>query len=349
MGIRINALAALLAGVVVLSTGPAHALAGNPSERWTPAPGQVFNDGWEPFPSGATFEPCQVVTWHFDRSGEGPERNSMIDDIRTGLASLEPQTGLTFEEVADRTAADLTFAWGDLAAQGYQDAAGIGGTRGIGRGEVIFSTASDWTLNKWAGRDWRRLEWPRPDLGPGWYSWSEGPGREALVVHEAMHAMGFDHVEDFTSIMYPQGGLPNNRGELSPGDIAGLNTMYLNQPCTPATPSPSEGSAVNPSLITGDSLKLRRVWRGTKVKETTVEDDRMNARVKTRLRPGARVTLTVGNYDEERGEWVEETTNLRVGAKGMVNFGHSIEKDDEIVLANSKGKYLARWVVSNYL
>ena len=149
----------------------------------------------------------------------------MINDIRSGLATLEPHTGLKFVEIDNADSADLNFRWGDLVAEGWEsNVAGIGGPDGYGEGSVAFSNSVDWTLNKWEGRDWRRLEWPRPDLGPGWYSWREGPGREALVVHEVMHAMGFDHVKDFTSIMYPQGAIPNNRGNLSSGDIAGLKS-----------------------------------------------------------------------------------------------------------------------------
>lgn len=198
---------------------------------WTPPAGMTFQDGWAPLPGrGATFVPCSTVRWHFDRTAEPADRNTKIDDVRGGLAVLAPLTGLTFTEVSDSSQATLTFRWGDLAAEGYANAAGIGGPRGVGRGVVAFSTTTDWTLNQWAGREWRRFEWPRPDLGPGWYSWSEGPGRQNLVIHEVMHAMGFDHVDDVMSIMHPT-ILPNNRGNFSVGDIQGLNTMYLANPC----------------------------------------------------------------------------------------------------------------------
>ncbi|MFM7147739.1 MAG: matrixin family metalloprotease [Actinomycetales bacterium] len=55
-----------------------------------------------------------------------------------------------------------------------------------------------------------------------------------LALHEIMHAMGFGHVTDFTSIMYPQ-GITNGAGSLSAGDIDGLRTMYPSNPC-PAIP-----------------------------------------------------------------------------------------------------------------
>ena len=199
---------------------------------WKPAPGQVFNDGWRPLWSEATFLPCQVVKWNFDRAGETGNRTTMIDDVRAGLAVLQPLTGLTFTEVSNRGEADLLFRWGNLHSERWgPDTAGIGGPTERGKGEVAFSNTVDWTDNKWAGWDWRVLRWDAPELGPGWYYEHEGPGRVALVIHEVMHAMGFDHVDDFLSIMYPQGGIPNNQGKLSPGDIAGLKTMYLDNPC----------------------------------------------------------------------------------------------------------------------
>lgn len=329
--------------------------------RWTPAPGQAFNDGWRPYASGATFKPCQKVQWHFDRSGEAPERSTLIDDIRTGLATLEPHTGLTFQEVTDPGIADLTFRWGDLAAEGYDGAAGIGGPRGLGKGAVAFDTKANWTLNDWSGRDWRRLEWPRPDLGPGWYSWKEGPGREALVVHEAMHAMGFDHVEDFTSIMYPQGGIPNNRGQLSAGDIAGLNTMYLNNPCTvTSTASPT---AASPTL--SDSVSLRIV-NNTKRKgfgrpTAVFNGNQVDIRMKTKLKPGSNYTVHVLGpvMSAQEGtnacwkrpdgscEWrtYVNDKSLRVNSQGGIRFKVKVESGSEIQLRDFNDKTFARFYV----
>ena len=339
----IGVIAGSLALFIVLVSAPAAAGETHAEGvRWTPATGQAFNDGWRPFPSGATFKPCQVVRWHFDRSGEAPERSTMIDDIRTGLATLEPHTGLTFQEVTDPGIADLTFRWGDLAAEGYDGAAGIGGPRGLGKGAVAFDTKANWTLNDWSGRDWRRLEWPRPDLGPGWYSWKEGPGREALVVHEAMHAMGFDHVEDFTSIMYPQGGIPNNRGELSAGDIAGLNTMYLNNPCT-ITPT------ANPTAVTNSALAVfpRKTLRGAKVLNSTVTDDgTMTATVRTRLKSGSRAIIAVSGYDTEKQEWTETKKRVRVGKNGTVSFTTQVARHNYVYLRDNKDRMLVRWTTS---
>lgn len=231
-------------------------------DRWASAPGQAFNDGWKPLTGTATFRPCETITWYFDRSRESGDRSTMVNDVRSGVAALEPYTGLKFVEVSAPGDASLTFRWGDLSAEGYSDAAGIGGPRGLSTGAVAFDLDSYWTTNEWEGWAWREFRVARPDLGPGWGQTFRGPGRVALVIHEVMHAMGFDHVEDFTSIMYPQGGVPNNQGQLSSGDIAGLRAMYLDQPCTSASASPAEDpQAATETCISGPDVD-RECWQG---------------------------------------------------------------------------------------
>ncbi len=197
--------------------------------RWRPQPGQVFNQGWAPLGvtqrAGSTFTFCQNVQWHFDRSGESPERSTMIDDVRAGLATLSAQTGLRFEEVADPSLADLTLSWADLTDRG-EYVAGLAGPQGLGRGLVKFSTTSEWTKDIYAGNQPVHHEWTEGN----WRYWYDLQGRQALVIHEVMHVLGFDHVEDYTSIMYPQ-SIGNGAGQLSAGDVAGLRAMYLDNGC----------------------------------------------------------------------------------------------------------------------
>jgi len=198
---------------------------------WRPPDGWVQPPAWAILGSGATYTPCQRVDWYFDRAGESGDRSTMIEDVRGALSTLSSVTGLVFNETADPAQADLSLNWGDLTARG-PSVAGVGGPVRPGYGSVTFSTTSRWTTNEWLGTAVRRVEWPRPDLGPGWYSYLVLPGRQVLAIHEIMHAMGFGHVTDFTSIMYPQ-GLTNGAGSLSAGDIEGLRTMYPSNPCPP--------------------------------------------------------------------------------------------------------------------
>lgn len=197
---------------------------------WSPPTGWTQPAGWALLTStGATFTPCQKVDWYFDRTGETADRVTMIDDIRAGLAFITPETGLAFTETTSPTDADLTFTWGDLTSYG-ESVAGWGRIDGPGKGTVALSNNVDWTLDRWAGRGVVRYDLPDR---PGWYQ--TRIGRQTLVIHEVMHTLGMGHVNDITSIMYPQGVGNANAGILNPSDREGLRTMYLNNPC-PAIP-----------------------------------------------------------------------------------------------------------------
>ena len=339
-----SALTAVLFAVCCTSSTAALA-AGTPvvGERWTVTAGQTFNDGWRPLSTSATYLPCQTVRWSFDRSGEDPGRNTMIDDVRTGLAALQPVSGLTFTEVPAGSPSDLVFRWGDLAAQGHPDAAGYGGFTGWNKGYVTLDTKSDWTLNKWAGWDWRHLEWPRPDLGPGWYSYKDGPGRVALVIHESMHAMGFGHVEDFTSIMYPQGGLPNNQGKFSPGDLAGLRTMYLDRPCTTAASPPATSPVVttsNAATAPATSVVAKKVAQGVRVIRSSVSSAGvMSATVATRLSRGSKAIVRVTRTAD--GAVTNATRIVQTG--GIVRFTCTLTGDNTVELRDARGHILVTW------
>ena len=197
-------------------------------DRWTPPAGQVFN-GWRTYRDsyGANFSPCRQITWFFDRSNEKADRNTMIDDVRAGLATLEPLTGLTFVETDDPNSAALTFNWGDVSESG--DVAGTGFTDGVNRGRVTFSDTNKTTQNVWAGAGYQRLDdYPSPGY------WWESDRRQSLVIHEVMHTLGFEHVDIADSIMNPDF---MNGTTFNAGDLEGLATMYGNNPCPGAVPA----------------------------------------------------------------------------------------------------------------
>ena len=194
-------------------------------EPWRPAAGQVFTS-WKPLGSRATYTPCQTIEWNFDTTGQPGDRSTMRDDILAGLATLSGITGLRFVETPDARNAELTFSWRDLAELGYADASGVGGYTGPNKGWVAFSPTNEWTNDYWAGNQPKTKRWEDAQYI---YTLSIN-GRQTLVVHEVMHALGFGHVEDFTSIMYPQ-SIGNGAGQLSAGDLEGLRTMYPSSPC----------------------------------------------------------------------------------------------------------------------
>lgn len=194
-------------------------------QPWRPTAGQQFTS-WKPLGSRATYTPCQTVRWYFDTTGQPADRSTMRDDILASLNTLAGLTKLTFTETDDPAEADLTFSWRDLAEIGYAEASGVGGFRGPSDGWVAFSPTNEWTNDYWAGNEPRTKRWQEGD----WIYTLTINGRQTLVTHEIMHAMGFAHVEDFTSIMYPQ-SIGNGAGQLSAGDLEGLATMYGSLPC----------------------------------------------------------------------------------------------------------------------
>lgn len=185
---------------------------------WTPPTGWVQPAGWKLLTGRATFTPCQRIDWYFDRSGEPADRAGAIDDVRAGLAVLAPVTGLTFTEVSDPAAAELKFGWADLG-----DISGRGGGWN-GYGFVTLSTSNDWTRDRWAGLGRPSFSWT--DESGSW-TWAHA-GRGWLVVHETMHALGLGHVDDPTQVMNPVGA---DATALGAGDLDGLATLYLNNPC----------------------------------------------------------------------------------------------------------------------
>jgi hypothetical protein len=181
---------------------------------WTPPAGWAQPAGWTVlWQRGATYHPCQEVTWFFDRTGEAADRTTMIDDVRTSLSMLSAETGLTFTEAAEPSTAMLTFAWGDLTGRG-PNVAGVGGPQGIAKAGVVFSIHSAWTTNARGG------------VITNWYGRGSA-GRVWLVVHEVMHGLGVGHVEDAGQVMHAQGGAM----AFGSGDLDALHTMYRNNSC----------------------------------------------------------------------------------------------------------------------
>ena len=191
------------------------------------APDDSITHGWSSLRGRATFAPCSTVPWSFDGSGGRAEHAGAIEDARWALNELSRETGLTFQQVDDPSDAKLRISMEDLGPGGP---AGLGGG-GYERGTVRINTNPDigWSKDEWAGGEVMKVK-----------RWREGnttwtlrqPGRGWLFIHEIMHALGFGHVDagEGREIMNPKIEV----GGFGPGDLEGLHTMYLNQPCTTA-------------------------------------------------------------------------------------------------------------------
>jgi hypothetical protein len=174
--------------------------------------------GWSPMTeTGAIFRPCSTVPWSYSAQGQPKVSKSMKAEIARGLAHLSKEVSLKFVYTPKAADALLTYAWKDMGKSGP---AGIGGphwtSSGNNSGHVDFNTRSWWVQDRYAGLG----AWKGSGTGPG--------GRGWLVVHETMHALGFDHVDDTASIMNPI-----NRGQhaFTKGDLQGLHALYPSSSC----------------------------------------------------------------------------------------------------------------------
>lgn len=182
---------------------------------WTPPAGWVQPAGWKPYSDGATFAPCSAVSWFYDATGQPAASAGMKTDVAASLTLLAARTGLTFTETSDRKAATLVYGWKDLTPEYGGEVGGVGG-RDRSSAFVDFSTTNWWPADIWPGFSIVTQADGSNAAGRGW-----------LVVHETMHALGFDHVNDPTDIMNPV----IQAHDFGAGDLDGLRTMYLSQPC----------------------------------------------------------------------------------------------------------------------
>jgi len=178
------------------------------------APVTVAN-GWAPMFSyrPAVFPNCSTLTWSYSTKGQPKADSTLAADVAAGLKRLSSVTGLRFRQTNDPATADIRYGWENLGTHGPS---GIGGVEtsssGGSRGHVQFNTHDAWPSNRNAGFGLLRGYLP----GRGW-----------LVIHETMHALGFDHVNDKTQVMNPVGYMH----EFGRGDLQGLKAVYPKAAC----------------------------------------------------------------------------------------------------------------------
>jgi hypothetical protein len=181
----------------------------------------VLARGWAPYDGVGTFAaPCSAVSWSYSAKGQPRADSTMKKDVIGGLARLSKITGLRFVEVPpsveaadpsawasgdDGSARVIRYRWDDLGVHGPS---GMGGTDG----SVDFNNKDFWPRNVNAG-----------------FSLLRGylPGRGWLVIHETMHVLGLDHVNDETQVMNPIA----HSARFGPGDLAGLRALYPKAGC----------------------------------------------------------------------------------------------------------------------
>ena len=194
--------------------------ANNP-KSWKAPKGFKQPKGWAVFNRGATFKPCSTVKWHYDSKGEPEDSSLMIQTIRESFDLISERTGLKFVEKKKKLKrkSGINLDWKYNNSRGGGLALGGGYGYNSGDGEVNFNPNElEYYADEFAGHD-VLLDYfgnPRSIGAIGW-----------TVVHEVLHAMGFGHVDNPSSIMHPS----SPASEFSEGDLAGMRKMYLNHPC----------------------------------------------------------------------------------------------------------------------
>lgn len=167
----------------------------------------------------ATYAPCQTVTWYWDHTSETRDRDGLYRLVPHALDMLSEHTGLVFVETSVPRQADITFMWGepDWDQRRGEDVLGNARVYAITNQAFIkFSPTHEVMTNAYNGFHM----YTRPDG-------EQVVGNGAVIIHEAMHALGIDHNEHDGSIMNPYITSPL----LSEGDLAELAALYPRDHC----------------------------------------------------------------------------------------------------------------------
>lgn len=184
----------------------------------------------------ASYSPCSQIVWVYDPQGQPKTTTTkkILSDIAGTLNLLAAQTHLTFTYSANLSLANkpnvIKYDWKALP----NGVSGIGGPNTITTGTL---GSSDYARTVSGNIDLSTISsWSDNDLYAGAYPSSSAqmrkvnlkfhglvPGRQWLIVHETMHALGFDHSLDPKSIM---AAINTGESGFTKEDIAGLQYFY---------------------------------------------------------------------------------------------------------------------------
>lgn len=172
----------------------------------------------------AFYTDCSTLTWIYLPSGQprGTSQVLVLRDIRGALSRIAAHTGLRFRYSTDPSLRGkdnvITYHWANLGRHGPS---GVGGPEPSSTSDSTGATTSTISgtvtlnaLNWWASAN------ATAGFGVSTFGFA---GRGWLMVHESMHALGFDHTTQPRQIM---DAVNSGQHAWGVGDLAGLRTLY---------------------------------------------------------------------------------------------------------------------------
>jgi hypothetical protein len=191
----------------------------------------------QPNAFGSRWDPCTVITWSYNPSGEA---YNALPDLKRAFAKIAGVSGLRFlyggnqvayrylggEDDLDLMVEEMVVGWAnanefsDLRPDQYGDAVGIGGgsARPVAGADVDLKMVQGYlTLDN----D------PSIALARGF----NGSGWGQVMMHEILHALGLGHATSANQLMHGTATPLNHR--FGAGDITGMTKVGSASPCLP--------------------------------------------------------------------------------------------------------------------
>jgi len=179
----------------------------------------------EPNAFGSRWDPCAVITWTYNPTGEG---YNALADVRRAFAKISGASGLHFKYLGNQQTYRYVGDNHDLAAMGEKMVVGwsdedefpalASTTVGIGGGLARFVSGADVDLQMYRG--YLALDNdPSMPLSPGF----NGSGWGQVMMHEILHALGLGHAARSDQVMFGTASSQNYR--FGAGDLTGMRKI----------------------------------------------------------------------------------------------------------------------------
>lgn len=182
---------------------------------------------------GSRWDPCTVITWSYNPSGEAYDA---LPDVKRAFAKIAGVSGLRFLYVRDQE--DYRYLGSDEDLDGMPEKMVVGwasasefadlygATVGIGGGSAHLVAGADVDLQLFQG--YLTLDNDQSiALAPGFNS--QGWGQ--VMMHEILHALGLGHAKGGNQLMY--GAASSQNYQFGAGDITGMTTVGSAASCLP--------------------------------------------------------------------------------------------------------------------